>query len=94
MGHLRASRYLSEGLPEAAATASISAPGQHLAAQQELASVTLIKWLLATYELSPSTITAHRFAPGFTGSTVCPDHLFGDASEGSFARLGRGSFLK
>lgn len=59
----------------------VAVPGQHLAAQQELATVALIKWLLATYELSPSAITGHRFAPNYTGSTDCPATLFGDPTE-------------
>ena len=59
----------------------VAEKSEHLTGQQEAASVALIKWLLATYDLLPSAITGHRFAPNYIGSTDCPDALFGSATE-------------
>ena len=52
-----------------------------MTAAQEAASVALVRWLLATYEISPENIKGHQFAPGNIGTTDCPNHLFGEATE-------------
>jgi hypothetical protein len=59
----------------------VALPGEHMAAAQEASSVALVRWLIATYDVSLENIKGHRFAPGNIGTTDCPDHLFGDATE-------------
>lgn len=59
----------------------VALPGQQMTPAQTTSSVSLIKWLTATYAIPKSGITGHRFAPGNEGTTDCPDHLFGDATE-------------
>ncbi len=59
----------------------VAEPGDEMTPDQTASSVALIKWLMATYDISLDGITGHRFAPGNIGTTDCPDHLFGDASK-------------
>ena len=59
----------------------VAMPGQQMADDQQNSSVELIKWLMATYSIPVDNIKGHRFAPGNIGTTDCPDHLFGDATD-------------
>jgi hypothetical protein len=59
----------------------VAVTGDHLTVQQQTATVALIKWLVAEYDLDPQRITGHNFTPGYTGSTDCPNVLFGAFSE-------------
>ena len=56
-------------------------PDQPIAKDQSDASASLIRWLLAEYEIPRTEIYGHDFAPGYDrsrGGTSCPDRLFGD----------------
>jgi N-acetylmuramoyl-L-alanine amidase len=59
----------------------VAMPGQQMSQKQTVASVALLRWLMATYRIKLAGITGHRFAPGNLGTTDCPDHLFGDATK-------------
>jgi len=59
----------------------VAVEGQRMAPAQEQSSIALVRWLMATYDIPKSKVTGHRFAPGNIGTTDCPDHLFGDATE-------------
>ena len=49
-----------------------------MASAQKESSAALIRWLLAQYDISRSSIYGHAFAPGYSGGgTSCPDKLFG-----------------
>jgi hypothetical protein len=49
-----------------------------MADAQKTSSAALIRWLLAQYEISRSSIYGHAFTPGYSGGgTSCPDKLFG-----------------
>jgi len=56
-------------------------PDQPIAKAQSNASASLVRWLLAEYEIPRTEIFGHDFAPGYDrsqGGTSCPDRLFGD----------------
>ncbi len=55
----------------------VAVAGDQLTVAQEEASAALIRWLVAEYEISLNRITGHNFTPGYTGSTSCPNVLFG-----------------
>jgi N-acetylmuramoyl-L-alanine amidase/Mannosyl-glycoprotein endo-beta-N-acetylglucosaminidase len=59
----------------------VAVAGDHLTVQQQAATVALIRWLVAEYDIAPRHITGHNFTPGYTGSTNCPNVLFGAFSE-------------
>lgn len=59
----------------------VALPGQQMTAKQEDASIALVRWLVATYDIPLANIKGHRFAPGNVGTTDCPDHLFGEKTE-------------
>lgn len=59
----------------------VATAGQRLARPQEAASIALIRWLVAQYEIPLGKIEGHRYADGFTGSTDCPHSLFGAQNE-------------
>jgi hypothetical protein len=48
---------------------------------QSMASAQLVRWLAATYGIPAANVLGHRFAPCNEGTTDCPNHLFGDATE-------------
>lgn len=58
-----------------------AAPGDGMTPEQEAASVMLVRWLLSEYKLPKTAIHGHRFTPENAGTTDCPGHLFGSASE-------------
>lgn len=57
----------------------VAVTGQRMSMEQERSSVALIRWLMQEYGIKKRNITGHRFAPG--NSTICPDHLFGEATK-------------
>ena len=60
----------------------VATAGQRLAAAQEQASIQLIKWLVAQYDIPLARIQGHRYADDYTGAgTDCPHSLFGDRTE-------------
>ena len=59
----------------------VAVAGDKLTVQQQAATVALIKWLVAEYDIDPKRITGHDFTPGYTGHTDCPNVLFGAFSE-------------
>lgn len=52
---------------------------------QSVASAQLVRWLAATYGIPAANVLGHRFAPCNEGTTECPNHLFGDATEDAVA---------
>jgi len=52
---------------------------------QSAASAQLVRWLVATYGIPAANVLGHRFAPCNEGTTECPNHLFGDATEDAVA---------
>ena len=52
---------------------------------QSVASAQLVRWLAATYGIPAANVLGHRFAPCNEGTTDCPNHLFGDATEDAVA---------
>ena len=52
---------------------------------QSKASAQLVRWLAAEYGIPVANVLGHRFAPGNKGTTDCPNHLFGDATEDAVA---------
>lgn len=48
---------------------------------QSLASAQLVRWLTAAYGIPVTNVLGHRFAPANEGTTDCPNHLFGGATE-------------
>ena len=52
---------------------------------QSTASAQLVRWLAAQYGIPMANVVGHRFAPGNEGTTDCPNHLFGDATEDAVA---------
>ena len=59
----------------------VAVAGDNLTGQQQSATVALIKWLAAEYDIDSKNITGHEFTPGYTGHTNCPNVLFGAFSE-------------
>lgn len=57
-----------------------AAPGDPMTPEQEATAAQLIRWLVATYSIPWENINGHRYTPG-AGSTDCPSHLFGEATE-------------
>jgi monofunctional glycosyltransferase len=57
-----------------------------LTVAQSKASAQLVRWLAAGYGISAANVLGHRFAPGNEGTTACPNHLFGDATEDAVAQ--------
>jgi hypothetical protein len=55
----------------------VAVAGDQLTLPQETATVALIRWLVSEYDIDPGRITGHNFTPGYTGSTDCPNVLFG-----------------
>lgn len=55
--------------------------GDRMAPAQEVSSVALVRWLMATYNVPRSNVKGHRFAPSNIGTTDCPANLFGAATE-------------
>ena len=58
-----------------------AAPGDQMTPAQELSSIALVRWLLSEYKLPKTAIHGHKYTPENAGTTNCPDHLFGAASE-------------
>ena len=52
-----------------------------LTGAQSRASAQLVRWLAAQYGIPAANVLGHRFAPCNEGTTDCPNHLFGDATE-------------
>jgi hypothetical protein len=52
---------------------------------QSMASAQLVRWLAAQYGIPAANVLGHRFAPCNEGTTDCPNHLFGDATEDAVA---------
>jgi hypothetical protein len=52
---------------------------------QSAASAQLVRWLAAQYGIPAANVLGHRFAPCNEGTTDCPNHLFGDATEDAVA---------
>jgi N-acetyl-anhydromuramyl-L-alanine amidase AmpD len=48
---------------------------------QSMASAQLVRWLATQYGIPAANVVGHKFAPGNEGTTDCPNHLFGDATE-------------
>lgn len=63
-----------------------AAPGDAMTAEQTLSSVALVRWLLSEYKLPKTAIHGHRYTPENAGTTDCPDHLFGSASESAITQ--------
>lgn len=59
----------------------VATAGQQLTTAQEAASIALIRWLVAQYEIPLENIQGHKYARGFTGRTNCPHSLFGAQTE-------------
>lgn len=56
--------------------------GQRLAPEQERASITLIRWLVAQYNIPQENIQGHNYARNYSGGgTDCPYSLFGAQTE-------------
>lgn len=56
----------------------VGTPNNAMATLQAKSSGTLIRWLLAQYDIARSSIYGHAFTPGYSGGgTSCPDKLFG-----------------
>lgn len=53
---------------------------------QSVASAQLVRWLAAQYGIPAANVLGHRFAPCNEGTTNCPNHLFGDATEDAVSR--------
>jgi hypothetical protein len=56
-----------------------------LTGAQSRASAQLVRWLAAQYGIPAANVLGHRFAPCNEGTTDCPNHLFGDATEDAVA---------
>lgn len=56
----------------------VGTPREALAEAQSASSAALIRWLLEQYDIPRRRVFGHDFAPGYTGETSCPDHLYGD----------------
>jgi len=63
----------------------VALPDQEMSPAQEASSAALVAWLLSTYDVPTENIKGHRFAPGNPGTTDCPSHLFGAATEEAVA---------
>ena len=52
-----------------------------LAPAQAKASASLVRWLIAQYDIPRTSVFGHDFTPGYSrpGGTSCPDKLFGAA---------------
>ncbi|RYD32498.1 MAG: hypothetical protein EOP86_15570 [Verrucomicrobiaceae bacterium] len=59
----------------------VATAGQQLAAAQERSSITLIRWLVAQYNIPKAKIQGHMYADGYSGDTNCPHSLFGQRTE-------------
>jgi len=60
----------------------VATAGQRLSAAQERASIALIRWLVAQYEIPRANIQGHKYADGYSGGgTDCPHSLFGAQTE-------------
>jgi N-acetylmuramoyl-L-alanine amidase len=66
--------------PESIGIEFAAAPGDRMTPEQEATGVQLIRWLVETYSIPWEKINGHRYTPG-GGSTDCPNHLFGEATE-------------
>jgi hypothetical protein len=58
-----------------------AALGDQMTAAQELSSIALVRWLLSEYKLPKTAIHGHKYTPENTGTTDCPDGLFGPDTE-------------
>jgi hypothetical protein len=58
-----------------------AAQGDQMTPAQELASISLVRWLLSEYKLPKSAIHGHKYTPENAGTTNCPNHLFGADTE-------------
>jgi hypothetical protein len=63
----------------------VATAADRLTDAQSAASAELIRWLVAAYGIPVANVLGHRFAPGNEGTTDCPNHLFGDATEEAVA---------
>ena len=63
-----------------------AAAGDSMTPAQTLSSVALVRWLLSEYKLPETSICGHKYTPENAGTTDCPNHLFGQASEAAIAR--------
>ena len=54
---------------------------EHLSSLQEHATIALLRWLMAEYQIPPYAIAGHRFSPSHKEDVNCPHHLFGDETE-------------
>jgi hypothetical protein len=77
--HAKAINSRSIGI-EHVATAS-----DRLTDAQSMASAQLVRWLAATYGIPAANVMGHGFAPCNEGTTGCPNHLFGEATEDAVA---------
>lgn len=62
----------------------VAAKNDHLAPDQEKASIALIRWLVGAYKVNKAAITGHRYTPDYSGGvegTDCPHSLFGPRTE-------------
>ncbi len=60
----------------------VATAGQRLSQAQESASIALIRWLVAQYEVPKANIQGHRYTNSYSGTgTVCPHSLFGNRTE-------------
>jgi N-acetyl-anhydromuramyl-L-alanine amidase AmpD len=60
----------------------VAQDSEPLSEPQALSSSSLIRWLLAQYDIPRTAVYGHDFAPGYNqshGGTSCPDKLFGSA---------------
>jgi N-acetylmuramoyl-L-alanine amidase len=73
--HARAANPRSIGIEH------VAVENQMMSSEQEISSVALVGWLIATYSIPLSNIVGHRFSPGNAGHTDCPNHLFGPATK-------------
>ena len=58
-----------------------AAAGDSMTPAQTLSSIALVRWLLSEYKLPNTAIYGHKYTPENAGTTDCPNHLFGAASE-------------
>lgn len=54
---------------------------EQLSPLQEHATLALIRWLMAEYNIPPYAIMGHHFSPSHSGDIPCPHHLFGDETD-------------